>query len=276
MISWRKHPEYGDFLRSFIPGHSEAEIADAFEREFGIRLTVSQIANAKTRLGVRSGTVGGRFEPGASPANKGLPWAEWMPAESAERCRATQFKRGGLPWTTREVGEERVSKDGYVEVHVAQHRRERANDQWVPKHRLVWEEANGRALRPDEIVLFANGDRRDFRPENLVAVTRAENQGLTKIGRPYADRETLMDALKTVRLNRAIASAEKRPRRCRSCGREFEPRHPRQRRCDECLAAAPSPNFGWGICPVCGERFKKACGRQRYCSAGCRRAANHG
>lgn len=235
-VTWCRHPEYDDFLRSYVPGHTEGEIIGAFRERFGVTLTNAQVGNAKSRLGLKSGTTGGRFQPGHTPANKGKTWDELgIPEEARERMRKTQYKAGNLPWTTREVGEERVTKDGYIEVHVAQHRRERANDQWVLKQRLVWEQANGRRLRPGEVVLFADGDKRNFDPENLVAVTNAENIGLYRIGRPYADRETLENALKIVHLNRAISEAEKRPRRCAACGREFRPRFARQRRCDECL-----------------------------------------
>ena len=237
-ISWRDHPEYDEFLRSAIPGRTEREIGDAFEREFGIRLTRAQVKNAKVRLGARSGTHGGRFEPGHAPANKGRPIAEWMPADAIERCRAGQFKPGQIPHNARDlpIGSERVSRDGYVEVKVREHSPVPCSNKcWVMKQRLVWEEANGRRLKPGEVVLFCDGDRTNLDPENLVAVTQAENIGLYRIGRPYADRETLMGALKIVRLQSEIAKAEMRPRRCRACGEEFVPRFKRQRRCDRCL-----------------------------------------
>lgn len=235
-VAWREHPEYDQFLRETVPGRSESEIADAFEREFGIRLTASQVGNAKARLGVRSGTVGGRFEPGNVPANKGRTWDEMgIPEDKRERMRSGQFKPGNLPWTTRAVGEERVTKDGYVEVHVAQHRRERPNDQWVMKHRLVWEESNGRRLRPDEIVVFADGDRRNFDPDNLVVMTMAEHAVIIRSGITYADRETCETAIGIARLKMAASRASMRPRRCRRCGREFALRYERQRTCDACL-----------------------------------------
>lgn len=235
-VAWRGHPEYDEFLRGYVPGHQEREIADAFEREFGIRLTRAQVKNAKARLGVRSGTVGGRFEPGNVPANKGRTWDEMgIPEDKRERMRSGQFKPGNLPWTTRAVGEERVSKDGYVEVHVAQHRRERANDQWVMKHRLVWEEANGRPLRPNEIVVFADGDRRNFDPDNLVVMTMAEHAVIIRSGITYADRETCETAIRIARVKMAASRASMRPRRCRRCGREFAPRYGHQRTCDACL-----------------------------------------
>ena len=238
-VRWSEHPEYGECLRSAIQGRTEREIADAFEREFGIRLTRSQVKNAKTRLGVTSGTHGGCFEPGHVPANKGRPQAEWMSPESVERTRATRFRPGQLPHNARDlpIGSERVTRDGYVEVKVSDRPSGRGptHDNWRPKARLVWEEANGRRLKPGEVVLFCDGDRTNLDPENLVAVTQAENIGLYRIGRPYADRETLMDALKIVRLQSEIAKAEMRPRRCRACGEEFVPRFKRQRRCDRCL-----------------------------------------
>lgn len=238
-VRWSEHPEYGEFLRSAIPGRTEREIADAFEREFGIRLTRAQVKNAKARLGARSGTHGGRFEPGHVPANKGRTWDEMgIPEEIRERMRATQFKPKQIPHNARDlpIGSERLGKCGYIEVKVREHSPVPCSNKcWVMKQRLVWEEANGRRLKPGEVVLFCDGDRTNLDPENLVAVTQAENIGLYRIGRPYADRETLMDALKIVRLQSEIAKAEMRPRRCRACGEEFVPRFKRQRRCDRCL-----------------------------------------
>lgn len=237
VVRWSERPEMVEFMLEIIPGHTEREVRDAFRERFGVELNGSQVGNFKSRHGVRSGTHGGRFARGDEPANKGRPWSEWMPEASAERCRSTQFRAGQLPHNTREVGEERLTKDGYVEVHVAQRRSERANDQWVLKQRLVWERANGRELGAGEVVLFADGDKRNFDPGNLVAVTRAENIGLQRIGRSYCDRETLMAALEVVRLNATVSKAERRPRRCRECGREFVPRFKRQARCDGCIRA---------------------------------------
>ena len=237
VVEWRKHPEMVAFMSSYIPGHTEAEIRAAFMDAYGICLTESQIANFKTRYGIRSGTNGGRFEKGHESWNKGRPQAEWMGADAIKRTKATRFKKGQLPHNTRAIGDERVTKDGYIEVHVGQHRRSRANDQWVLKQRLVWERENGRSLKRDEVVLFADGDKRNFDPGNLVAVTMAENIELNRINRPYSDRDTLMSALAVVKLNQTISSAEKRERRCVSCGAPFMPRFKNQKRCDRCISA---------------------------------------
>ena len=239
-VDWEGHPEYDEFLRGIIPGRVEREIAAAFEAEFGIRLTRAQVKNAKARLGVRSGTHGGCFGPGHVPANKGRTWDEMgVPEESRERMRAGQFRPGNLPRNARDlpVGSERVNRDGYVEVKVAERPSGRgpAHDNWRPKAHLVWEGANGRALRPGEVVVFADGDRSNLDPANLVAMTRAEHNVIVRHGISYADRGTCETAIRIARVKMAASRASMRPRRCARCGREFSPRFARQRTCDACL-----------------------------------------
>lgn len=239
-VDWAGHPEYDEFLAGFIPGHTEREIASAFEERFGIRLTRSQVKNAKQRTGVRSGTVPSRFEKGHVPANKGRTWDEMgIPEETRERMRRGQFKPGALPHNALglPIGSERVVGGGYIEVKVAERPSGRgpAHDNWVPKQRLVWEEANGRELSADEIVVFADGDNRNFDPGNLVAMTKAEHAVIVRQGLSYADRATCETARTIARLKMAAAGAELRPRRCGECGREFRLRFKGQRRCDRCL-----------------------------------------
>lgn len=232
------------FMRECIPGHTEGEIVSAFEGRFGIALTRSQLKNEKARLGVRSGTHGGRFEPGHVPANKGRPIEEWMPSEEARAAVAAgRFKKGQLPANARgiPIGSERVDRQGYTWVKVAErpHLKEggcgRTNDNWRPKHVVAWEEANGRPAPPRSMIVFADGDKGNFDPGNLVAVPRSLWAVISRWRIPFADRETLEAAMDVARAKSAIQAARKRPRRCVSCGEVFAPRHARQRRCDACL-----------------------------------------
>ena len=232
---WKGHPEYDEFLRSFVPGHTLRETLDAFEDEFGTRLTAAQLANRKAVLGLRTGTTGGRFEPGHESWNKGRPAAEWASSEALAAMAATRFKPGAAARNARPVGDERTTKDGYVEVKVAQPRESVSNGQWVAKQRLVWEQAHGRPVPEGCAVLFAGGDKRNFDPDNLVCVTRAESLALKTRGLEYHDRESLDAALLVVRLHAAIDEIEMRPRACKRCGREFAPRYKHQRTCDACL-----------------------------------------
>ena len=232
------------FMREYIPGHTESEIVAAFEERFGIELTRGQVKNEKGRLGVRSGTFGGRFEPGHVPANKGRPIEEWMPSEASRAaCAAGRFKKGGMPRNAEltPIGSERVDRQGYTWVKVAERPRlkeggcGRTNDNWRPKHLIAWEAANGRPVPPSTMIVFADGDKGNFDPGNLVAVPRALWAVISRCRIPFADRETLEAAMDVARAKSAIQAARKRPRRCASCGEVFAPRYGRQRRCDACL-----------------------------------------
>lgn len=238
------------FMRECIPGHTEGEIASAFEERFGIALTRSQVKNEKSRLGVRSGTSGGRWGPGHVPANKGRPIEEWMPSEaSRSACAAGRFKKGGMPRSAEltPIGSERIDAQGYTWVKVAErpHLKEggcgRTNDNWRAKHVIVWEKSNGRPVPPSTMIVFADGDKGNFDPGNLVAVPRSLWAVISRCRIPFADRETLEAAMDVARAKSAIQAARKRPRRCASCGEVFAPRHGRQKRCDACLGRGNGP-----------------------------------
>lgn len=229
------------YFREIAPGRSEAEIADLFELRFGIRLTPGRIGNAKTRLGVRSGTVGGRFEKGHEPANKGKTWDETgMPPEARERILATCFKPGHMPRNAdgKPVGYERVGRDGYAEVKVAERPSSPdRNDNFRLRHRLVWEEANGRPVPPSSMIVFADRDKRNFDPGNLVCVPRAEWATICKLGLAYHDRESLEAAMLTARLVQRARRLERSERMRPTCGRAYVPEYGDQRRCRTCIDA---------------------------------------
>ena len=215
-------PEMRSFFREAVPGRSEAEIADLFEAEFGIRLRRSQVKGAKTSLGVASGTAGGRFRPGHVPANKGRSWDDLGISEDAmERMRSTQFKPGSMPWNGARlpVGSERLSRDGYVEVKVAERpSRPDRNDNWRPKHRIVWEEANGRPVPDGCMVVFLDGDRRNLAPGNLAIETSAEHAVIARNGIAYRDAETHEAARAIARLKSAAHREAKQTRTGRRSG----------------------------------------------------------
>ena len=236
---WREHPEMVEFMLGYIPGHTESEIRAAFLERFGIELTEGQIGNFKHSHGVKSGTHGGRFEKGHVPANRGRPMSEWMEPDAIERSRAGRFKPGQLPRNAADlpIGTERVTRDGYVEVKVADRPsgERNAHDNWVPKHRLVWEREHGRPQPKGTKVIFCDGDRRNIDPGNLLLVTDAELAVMNRLGQTWGDRRTAEAVLALARLKMAATSVRKRPRACRSCGREFEPYFPGQRTCRACL-----------------------------------------
>ena len=232
-------PERCEWFSSYVPGHTESEISAEHERLFGTPLTEGQIGGAKTKLGVKSGTHGGRFFKGQAPWNAGKSWSEWMPPESAERSRATQFKRGEVhgfaAMHDSPIGTERVSKDGYIQVRVGRGIQDKPNSNFRFKHHIVWEEANGRKVEKGMKIVFADGDKLNFDPDNLVAVDNGTWCHLKHQGYEYSDRETLLLAVKIAELDRARYRVEMRSRDCKVCGGKFAPRFKNQRTCDECL-----------------------------------------
>lgn len=106
-----------------------------------------------------------RFKPGQEPWNSGTHFA------SGGRSVETRFKPGNKPHTWRPIGTELISKEGYLErkvtdTGVTEH-------DYVPVHHLVWREA-GREIPKGSVLVFRDGDKRNFAIDNLELVTRQE------------------------------------------------------------------------------------------------------
>ena len=265
-------PEKDEWFRAFVPGHHESDISAEHERLFGTPLTASQIGNRKAALGVKSGTVGGRFRKGEAHGFKD----EAHRRAFLEAGKATRFKKGEPQrrkgWV-KPVGHERVNVEGYVEVKVSDGLQERPNCNYRMKHHVVWERAHGGPVPPNTMIVFADRDKRNFDPDNLVAVPRSLWAVISRPGIPYHDAGSLGVAVNIARVRSAANGAACRPRTCWSCGATFGPRYPGQRTCDACLAAgkhAPKRNprardGGEGVCAVCGAKFAKGRTTQRRC-----------
>jgi hypothetical protein len=146
------------FLTKNVKGRSTAELTKLFNKHFGLELKDSQIRSLKKRQGLTSG-IDGRFKPGNVPFNKGKEGiGGWEP---------TQFKKGHKPHNYMPVGSERVSGDGYVDVKVSD------PNKWRAKHLLVWEKENG-PVPKGQVVIFGDGNRRNFELDNLILVSRKQ------------------------------------------------------------------------------------------------------
>lgn len=225
-------------LAEIAPGRTTAEIRRIMTGEFGDHFGGKRIAAALRRYGISTG-VDTRFKPGQEPANKGKTWDEMgFTPEQQERMRATQFKKGNMPHNASQpIGSERVdSKDGYVYVKVAERKVDprSAHGNWKPKHRLVYEQVHG-AIPEGCNIVFADRDKRNFDPGNLVLVPRRLWSIISRNRMAYHDRESLEACMAIAELDSRLHRARCAPRACKACGERFEPRYPRQRRCDKCL-----------------------------------------
>lgn len=213
-------PERIAWFMDFVPGHEEGEISAEHERVFGTPLTEGQIGNAKSKFNVKSGTHGGCFKKGQVSHNKGKTWDEMGHTEQSKaNMRRSQFKKGIMPHNAvdKPVGCERVNTYGYVEVKIAERKSHpRCNDNWRMKHHIVYERHHGEI--PEECnVVFADRDKRNFDPDNLVAVPRSIWSTIKRHRIPYCDAESLEVAVNIARLmsTRSAVARKVKERKCK-------------------------------------------------------------
>ena len=238
-------PEMLDFVRGFAPGHTEREVADAFERRFGMRLTVPMVRNLKHKLGVKGGVNGGRFRKGHTSHNKGRSWDEYLSEESQRRCRATTFRKGNVSGIAADIErpllDVREGRDGYLFIKVAPRNKRHSMRNWIPLAKFEWMVHNGREFPEGHHCVFADKDKRNFDPNNLVAVPddlyAIITGGAHGHGVEYHDRETLEVAITHAKLIRRRRRLEMRERECGCCGEAYMPEYPHQRTCRACLDA---------------------------------------
>lgn len=112
-----------------------------------------------------------RFKKGVAPANKGKKWSEFMTKEGMRNSRKTTFQKGHPSINRREVGSERLSKDGYIEVKIAE------PNKWALGHRLIYELFYGQIPKGMNVE-FKDRNRQNIDPDNLILRTRGENMKL--------------------------------------------------------------------------------------------------
>ena len=233
-------------------GESVFATIDAFEAEFGIRLTRSQVSLFRALHGTQKRKGHG----------------------------------GGKP--NKPVGSERLGKDGYIMVKVREWpTKPQSKDNWRFKHHVVWEEANGRPVPDNCIVFFADKDNRNFDPDNLVALPRKYMAQLNNPELPdYNDRDTLLACVALCDLRSAVKGAENDAAMCGVCGKRFEPTAAQRRygkpvqTCPECKAAGRIAKGVRGdrkptVCAVCGKTFERERKDQRRCPECIARKPSH-
>ena len=158
--------KYTDEMKQFIldnyKGRYNQELADLFNQKFNTNVTSRTIKYYKANNKLNSG-LSGKFRKGQTPHNKGKK----MPKEVYEKVKHTMFANGNVPPNHRPVGSERISKDGYIEVKVAE------PNKWRLKQRVVYEEAKGK-IPEGCTIIFLDGNKRNFDIDNLRCITRSE------------------------------------------------------------------------------------------------------
>lgn len=164
-----------DFIVANHKGNGHQTMAELVNEKFGTGYTKGQIKSFYANHKLNSG-LNGRFEKGHVPHNKGTH------PPTRGRMAETQFKNGHLPHNTKPIGYERITRDGYIAVKIKMRPSSPlCNDNFILKHRLIWEEAHG-PIPEGYKVTFLDGDKRNFDLSNLALVTNAENAYMQKAG----------------------------------------------------------------------------------------------
>lgn len=184
--------EQKDFIRENVIGRSNPEITEMFNIRFGLNLGVNQVKAFKKNNKLSSG-LDGRFTPGHVPANKGLKGVGgWEP---------TYFKKGNIPHNYKPIGSEREN-DGYIQIKIAD------PNKWRAKHRVIWEKENG-PVPKGHVVIFGDGDRRNFELDNLILVSQSQLSILNRKGLIQKDAELTKTGIIIADLYRKIGAAKK-------------------------------------------------------------------
>ena len=215
-------PEEDAIIRHLFPVNATHQVAALIDRTtsavfqrariLGVEKCPKYLATKAHRFkgGNSSGT---QFKAGMTPHNKGRSQAEWMPAKSRRKVKATQFKPGQLSGMAarnyKPVGTLRINHDGCLERKVTDDPPVPAR-RWVSVHRLVWEAANG-PVPKGHLVVFKPGkqttDPDRITLDRLELITRAENMRrnsfLTRYPKDVADLIRMRGVL-----NRKIRSQE--------------------------------------------------------------------
>ena len=162
MYGMKYTDEMNQFILDNYKGRYNQELADLFNQKFNTNITSRTIKSYKANNKLNSGLTG-KFRKGQTPHNKGKK----MPKEVYEKVKHTMFAKGNVPPNHRPVGSERISKDGYIEVKVAE------PNKWRLKQRVVYEEAKGKIPEGCPII-FLDGNKRNFDIDNLRCITRSE------------------------------------------------------------------------------------------------------
>lgn len=185
----RYSEEQKKFIIDNYYGKYSKELADIFNKQFNTNITAKEIKNYRKNHKLNSGLTG-RFKKGHVTHNKGKKQTEYMSKEAIEKTKATRFKKGNIPQNHRDIGEERISKDGYIYIKV---RDGCLNDNWELKHRYIYKQHYGE-IPNGYNVMFADKNKRNFDIDNLILVSKSEdlimnnnkllfsNKELTKMG----------------------------------------------------------------------------------------------
>lgn len=164
--------EQKKFIYENYKGIGNKELTELFNKRFGTNLD-KQIRYFKRNHNLDSGLTN-YFEKGHKSWNKGT--------KGLTKANKTSFRKGNIPQNHKQVGYERINVDGYVEIKV------REPNIFKLKHRVIYEQNYG-PIPKNSNVIFADGNKMNLDPKNLILVTKSELLIMNKKGLIKNDSE---------------------------------------------------------------------------------------
>ncbi len=187
---------YTDEMVAFLHEHKtmlRQEMTDLFNKTFSTDISRRVLNRKCERIGALTGRTG-RIEKGNKPWNTGT--------KGLLKANVTTFKKGNKPHNCRPVGSERITKDGYVELKIAE------PNVFKLKQRHIWEQAHG-PIPKGHVIVFKNTDKKDCRIENLEIITRGELARLNQSYSRMVNPETNVACIAMAKIKSRVHKFEK-------------------------------------------------------------------
>lgn len=157
--------EVVEYIKANIKGHKRVELVEMVKRDLGKDIDYHMVDMIRNKWRLTSG-IDTTFKKGHNTWNKGK--------KGYMGANATSFKKDNKPPNTLPIGAESVEKDGYIFVKVNDIVNGKKEDNWMPKQQVIYEQYHKTKVPKGSIVIFADGNIRNYDIDNLVQVTRAE------------------------------------------------------------------------------------------------------
>lgn len=206
----KKYRKYTSEAIEFIKENYETmrcnDMVSILNEKYNLNISLRSLYNFKktngfvTKIPWNKGTKGltrgnsGSFKKGHQPKNKGT--------KGISKPNKTSFKKGNIPDNIREVGSERITKDGYIEIKVAE------PNVWKLKHRVFYEKYFGK-IPKGKMVVFLDRNKQNLSIDNLECITKYENLIMNSRGCYSTNPEITKTGLNAIRLEISIKNRKK-------------------------------------------------------------------
>ncbi|OTN76760.1 hypothetical protein A5886_001839 [Enterococcus sp. 8G7_MSG3316] len=189
------------FIKKNAIDTSNIALTNLINAEFGTSFTLKQIKGWKKNRRVSSGLTG-HFEKGHVPINKGTKGMFNVGGNK------TSFKKGQTAHNFKPIGTERVDREGYVLIKVADEGT--WPERWKFKHKVEWEKVNG-PIPEGYVLIFLDGNKQNLYSSNLKLITKSQNLQLNRKQWRFDNAEATEVGLSLARIKEKISKIQKEP-----------------------------------------------------------------